>query len=139
MLDDYLSLLSDPEDELLFSQVYRQYRDTVKAAVLQRLNQECDVSDILDSIWAEEARQFEETKRYLSVSGYDAYRSWIGAISMLMAGKENADSSEYQEEDTIEEEMTDADRLLRLALIEAIREDWADVLAEAEREAEDTE
>lgn len=31
------------------------------------------------------------------------------------------------------------DRLLRLALIEAIREDWADVLAEAEREAEDTE
>lgn len=33
----------------------------------------------------------------------------------------------------------DFDRLLRLALIEAVREDWADVLAEAEKEAKETE
>ena len=47
--------------------------------------------------------------------------------------------SERQEAAIAEDELTDADRLLRLALIEAVREDWADVLAEAEKEAKETE
>ena len=47
--------------------------------------------------------------------------------------------SERQEAAIAKEELTDADRLLRLALIEAVREDWAAVLAEAEKEAKETE
>lgn len=134
MLEDYLSLLSDPEDAPLFSEVYRRYQDTAKAAALQLLNMQCDVSDIVDAMWTDEARRFHETKKRLLVPEYDAYRTWIGAMSAFAAKQERDEFPECQEEDIADEELTDFDHLLRRALIEAVREEFADVFAEAEAE-----
>lgn len=90
MFDYYLSFLSDPEDEPLFREAYRRYQDTARAAALQALNQQCDVRDIVDSIWTEVASQFHKTKKYLLITERDAYRGWIGGISTLIAIQENA-------------------------------------------------
>ena len=139
MCEEYLPLLRDPEDAQLFCEVYRRYQDTAKAVALQMLNPQCDVSDIVEAVWADEARRFHETKERLLEPKYDAYRTWIGAMSAFAAKQESDKFPECQEEETVEEELTDFDRLLKRALIEAAREDWADVLAEAEREAEETE
>lgn len=132
MCEEYLPLLRDPEDAQLFSEVYRRYQDTAKAAALQMLNLQCDVRDIVEAVWADEAQRFHETKERLLIPEYDAYRTWIGAMSAFAAGQKRDKFPECQEEDIADEELTDFDRLLKRALIEAVREDWADVLEGAE-------
>ena len=106
MCEEYLPLLNDPEDAQLFREVYRRYKDTAKAAALQMFNLECDVSDMVEAVWADEARRFHRTKEHLLEPDYDAYRTWIWAMSAF-AAKHEKDKFLTKAEETGPEQAVD--------------------------------
>lgn len=107
MCEEYLSLLRDPDDAPIFSEVYERYQKSVQAAVLQRLDPRCDANDTISLIWSEEARQFHETKEWLLESRYDAYRVWIFTFSMFIVIREKNAKFLAEAEETDPEQAVD--------------------------------